>query len=147
MKQAFTFIAVALLTILTSCENNKKQCYQFTTKVAGQTVTTYENCTKAVAEATVKQLKANGATSASYKVADASKCSNTSTTTPSTTTTTTTTPTEDCWCVSWYWKMSPGHYLYKRETFFKKTDAQSFYNSKKTQKNAESVTMDKCYCD
>lgn len=114
MKQAFTFIAVALLTILTSCENNKKQCYQFTTKMAGQTVITYENCTKAVAEETVKQLKAKGASSASYKVVDSSKCNGNSSSTTK----------QKCWYVG---------YTYKGDTqirsFATEWDANNYYNS------------------
>ncbi len=114
MKQAFTFIAVALLTILTSCENNKKQCYQFTTKMAGQTVITYENCTKAVAEETVKQLKAKGASSASYKVVDSSKCNGNSSSTTK----------QKCWYVG---------YTYKGDTqirsFSTEWDANNYYNS------------------
>ena len=54
----FSFILIVALAVLASCENNKKQCYQFTTKVAGQTVTTYDNCTKAVAEELLIRLSA-----------------------------------------------------------------------------------------
>ena len=115
MKTTSTFIALAFMMLcLVSCENNKKQCYQFTTKVAGQTVTTYDNCTKAVAEETVKQLKNNGASSASYKVVDSSKCNGNSSSTTK----------QKCWYVG---------YTYKGDTqirsFATEWDANNYYNS------------------
>ena len=138
MKQAFTFIAGALLTILTSCENNKKQCYQFTAKMAGQTVITYENCTKAVAEETVKQLKAKGATSASYEVVDSSKCNGKTTSTPSTTTTTN---EKTCWFVDYFY-----HADHITRYFYTEAEAKKFYDSIKKGVYYRMVTMysDKC---
>lgn len=148
MKKTFILIVVAMLTILTSCEINKKQCYQFTTKVAGQTVTTYENCTKAVAEETIKQLKANGASSATYKVVDSSKCNGTSTntTTPSTTTTPQTTPTTTktssnvCYKVSYYMRNTGWH----EKICDSYSSAQSYANVVK--KSSTYVNISRCDC-
>lgn len=149
MKKEFILFIIASIIALVSCESNKKQCYQFTTKVAGQTVTTYDNCTKAVAEETVKQLKAKGATSAYYKVAEASKCENKTTTTPSTTTTTnppttttttTTTSNNTCYKVSYYMKNTGWH----EKICDSYSSAQSYANVVK--KSSTYVNISRCDC-
>ncbi len=133
----FSFILIVALAVLASCENNKKQCYQFTTKVAGQTVTTYDNCTKAVAEETVKQLKAKGASSASYKVVDSSKCNGNSSSTEKAT----------CWCAWYTKKLSIGTTVDYFEAFNSEADAYSYAQSKRNSSRVTRTWVEKCdYC-